>query len=386
MRSPSSVTKDQAHSGEFVLIEDNAALASACERWRRAPVVVLDTEFERTATFYPRPALLQLADTTGVWLIDPLAIDDYQPLAELLTDPGVTKVLHSAGEDLSLFIMLTGVFPVGLFDTQIAAALVGHGFSLGYRRLVEHVCSVQLDKQETRSNWLRRPLTRSQLRYAVNDVLYLPAIHARLAQELAQLGREQWLDEECDALIAKQREQDDTSQAYLRIGQAWRLDQMQLARLRALCSWREHEARRRDVPRAFLLKDESLLALARTPPATAEHFHQMPGLGRAVRSNDGDTLVRLVNKVAGLATEQLPALVSAPVDTREFAPVLKQLKHTVRSTAERLDVAPELLGHRRALERQLLHTRVNELPGLTDFFSGWRKNVVGDSLLQVLQA
>ena len=159
-----------------VRIDDSATLANYCQQWLKQPLIALDTEFMRTETFYPIPGLIQVADEHQCYLIDPLQVDDMSPLVELLRAPEVLKVLHAGNEDIELFRHSYGVIPAPLFDTQIGAAFVGWGFSMGLQRLVAHALDVELGKGETTSDWLQRPLTPEQEHYAALDVAYLPVL------------------------------------------------------------------------------------------------------------------------------------------------------------------------------------------------------------------
>ena len=157
-------------------ILDDASLARHCAEWRKLPYVALDTEFMRVDTFYPIAGLLQVGDGQRAYLVDPLVVKDWAPFAELLEDPAVTKVLHSCSEDLEVFLRLTGALPAPLFDTQLAAGYLNIGFSMGYSRLVKEVLDIDLPKGETRSDWLQRPLSETQISYAAEDAQHLAEV------------------------------------------------------------------------------------------------------------------------------------------------------------------------------------------------------------------
>jgi ribonuclease D len=384
MNESSSSAQNKPERVGFEIVTETDELTQLCTIWAAQDTISLDTEFERIRTFYPRPALIQLGTADRIWLLDPLTILDFRAFAELLSRSTTTKILHSASEDLELLARLTGTLPVPLFDTQIAAGLLGYGFSMGYQRMVQTFCDINLDKHETRSNWLKRPLSDSQLRYAAYDVHYLPTIHRRLNDELIASGRETWLHEECDALVAKQQASDDFAKSYERIGHAWKLEPLELGVLRALSAWREHEIRSRDIPRAHLLKDDTLVELARRQPEQLAHLSPIEGLSKRECQRSGTTLLNIIAKVCALDAEQLPPTLPAPLNSKQFDPLLKKLKAVVSKTAERINTAPELLGHRRALAQLLRHCVVDEMPGLTTFFQGWRQEVIGESLRKAL--
>ena len=262
------------------LIAGDAKLAAACERWSAAGVIGVDTEFVRERTYHPRPGLIQVADNDGVALVDPLGISDFGPLKGLLADPSVVKLMHACDEDLEVLELLTGVTPRNVFDTQLAGAFAGYGFSLGYRSLVEVLLDEVLDKGETRSDWLRRPLSAAQLRYAALDVVYLLPIHKRLSREMAALGRTAWFEEELEHRRRARAADKQPEAAYCRVRRRQALAPAHHAVLRALSQWRETEAMARDIPRKHLLTDEVLITLASAPSVDAASLENVRGLSQ----------------------------------------------------------------------------------------------------------
>src|SRR5690554_1309094 len=238
-------------------------LASAPER------VGLDTEFIRERTYWPRLALVQLAIGNDILLIDPLEPGITDALRPLLLDPSVTKVMHSAGEDLVAFHHACGAVPAPLFDTQVAAAFTGIGGGMGYQRLVSELLGVDLPKGQTRSDWLRRPLSPAQLEYAADDVVHLAALHAELAGRLQDGERRVWFEEDCARLVAAADNGEERwPHPSLRASQF--LDEEARVRLLRLLRWREQQARERDRPRSWILDNELATDLARKPPASQQ--------------------------------------------------------------------------------------------------------------------
>src|SRR5690606_5114128 len=217
----------------------------------------LDTEFMRTNTFYPVPALVQVNDGQANYLIDPQAIENLSPLAQIISAPQVQKVLHACSEDLEVFQVLLKCLPVNLLDTQIAAAFCGYGYSVGYANLVSAVLDIQLPKSETRSNWLQRPLTDAQQNYAALDVEYLHRLTVDLKGQLQTLEREQWVEDECKQLTVNYLEGQKLSNASLRFRGAWRLNQRQLAALMELAAWRDQTAQTHNIVRNHVVRDKS---------------------------------------------------------------------------------------------------------------------------------
>ncbi|RMV93581.1 ribonuclease D, partial [Pseudomonas coronafaciens] len=246
-------------------IRDDDSLALYCAQWQSLPFVALDTEFMRVDTFYPIAALLQIGDGKSAWLIDPLLINDWRPLSALLENPDVIKVVHACSEDLEVLLRLTGSLPVPLFDTQLAAAYLNLGFSMGYSRLVQEVLDIDLPKGETRSDWLQRPLSETQISYAAEDAVHLAELFAILRPRLSD-DKYAWLLDDGAELVANLRREVDPYEVYRDAKLAWKLSRAQLAVLRELCAWREREARARNLPRNRIVREHSLWPLAKTQP------------------------------------------------------------------------------------------------------------------------
>ena len=380
------MTEDSTHAGRQVhpvYIDDNETLRKFCLQWQHAAVLALDTEFIRTDTFYPIGALLQISEGTGCFLIDPLSIDDFSPLTALLTDPAIVKVLHSCSEDLEVFERLFQVLPQPLIDTQIAAGLDGYGFSLGYQKMTEALLQIHVAKGETRSNWLQRPLTESQIHYAALDVAYLPEMYQQLKQSLESKGRWQWLLDECSPLTNGQSDTDAITQYYKKVKSVWKLSSRQLGVLRLVIEWRESEARHRDRPRGRILKDKSCFEIARTQPRDVKALSSIEDVGQSTLRNYGQELLKLVMTGINLAESELPAQLPKPLPP-QTGTLLKQLKAHVSHRAEHLQMAPELLVRKRDYEELLRSGFNNRDYQLPASLCGWRKDVIGDDLLNIV--
>jgi ribonuclease D len=372
--------------GPAVRLQSDAALAAAARRWLAAPAVALDTEFVRERTFFPRLGLIQVADGEATYLLDPLAARDLAPLADLCRASGTLKVLHSASEDVEVFFRALGVVPAPLFDTQVAAGLLGIGVSLGYQRLVAALLGIELPKGETRTDWLARPLSEAQLAYAAEDVAFLLPLYERLRQELAALDRLEWAREDSAALLDTSRLTVDPEAAYRRVRGAGRLDRRQLGALRALAAWRDGEARRRDLPRGFVLRDEALLALAARQPATAEDLRRVPSLDPQQAARDGAVWLELIRGAASLDAAELPPLPWRPPSSAAARELEGRLRAVVRERAAALALPPELLAPRRALDAVLRSALGDPEPKLPRELGGWREEAVGGALLRAALA
>ena len=315
---------------ELELLKTDPQLETLVREQGDIDVVIVDTEFMRRDTFYPRAALVQLCfpgTPDKAWLLDPLSIGDFSPLQRLFRDESVVKVLHSASEDLEVFQQLLGCQPLPLFDTQRAAAFAGHGFGLGYRALVEAISGLELAKVETRSDWLARPLSDGQLNYAAADVIPLLPAYQQLREELEAKGRLAWVLE--DGAAAVQALTEVGPAPYLRLKSAWKLPPRQLAVLRELCEWREQRARQRDKPRGWILSDKICLQLAQHCPATFTELRATPEMPQAVLRNQGEALLDLIEDALAQPESELPPVMAKPLD-REQRQQLKQLKQAVQ--------------------------------------------------------
>ncbi len=365
-------------------VTSDSLLARLCTRWSGLTHIAVDTEFERSTTFFTRPALLQVADGADHYLIDPLEITDFGPFLALLGSIRPTKVIHACSEDLQVFERLGTVVPAGIFDTQVAAAFLGHGYATAYRSLVMEVMGVGIPKQETRSDWLRRPLSPAQSEYAMLDVAHLLPIHAMQVRALAARDRGTWVEEECARLIEQGKYNADPGNAYKRLGQAWQLERRNLAVLRAVCAWREHEARTRDVPRSRVVTNEALFSISRHAPCDVDALRALEALKNREHQRSAATIVRIVNRVMSLGDEHLPEALPRPSDLDRYRERLRALKCAVKHKADALGIAPELLARGRALEALVRHALIEHRKGLPPYFSGWRQNVIGAELLAML--
>lgn len=363
---------------EPIHVVDDAQLAELAAHWREAPLLALDTEFVRETTFHPIAGLLQLGDSEQQYLIDPLTIRDWTPLRDLFATAS-PKVLHACGEDLELFNQLLGVAPQPLFDTQVGAALAGIGFSLSYQALVHTCLGVEVEKEQTRSDWVRRPLSAAQCHYAALDVAYLPAVFAQLAEKLTALGRFDWWREDGARINAASRAQPDPAQYYLKLGAAWRLNGLQLAVLREVCAWREREARARNVPRGRIVKDPQCIEIARLLPRTPAELAAVPELHPSQVRHDGAALLEIVERARALPAADHPPPLEAPLP-RDQAERLKRLRELVTQRAQELNMAAEVLARKRDCELLL---RTGSLP---DSLKGWREAEIGAPLLSLLQS
>ncbi|WP_213877077.1 ribonuclease D [Pseudomonas sp. dw_358] len=363
-------------------IRDDASLADHCARWQSLPFVAVDTEFMRVDTFYPIAGLIQVGVGTTAFLIDPLSIQQWQPLAALLENPGVVKVLHACSEDLEVLLRLTGSLPAPLFDTQLAAAYLNIGFSMGYSRLVQDVLGLELPKGETRSDWLQRPLSETQVSYAAEDAVHLGEVYEQLRPRLSD-ERAAWVLDDGAELVAQLRREVDPDELYREAKLAWKLSRAQLAVMRALCAWREREARARDVPRNRIVREHALWPLAKTQPDNLQALARIEDMHPRTVRHDGEFILDLIKRNASLPPEQWPPALPEPLPI-EASAVLKQLRAVGQAEAERLRIAPELMLRKKTLEALLKSGYPDGPYQLPDSLRGWRREHLGEALLQSL--
>ena len=374
------VSTDSRSQDLWSLITDDVALTATCERWSVGGIIGVDTEFVRERTYYPCPGLIQVADNHGVVIIDPLELSDFGPLKDVLLDPSIVKLTHACDEDLEVLELLTGVKVCNVFDTQLAGAFAGYGFSLGYRNLVEVLLDVVLDKDETRSDWLKRPLSPSQLRYAALDVMYLLPMYERLSREIATLGRSAWYKEEFEHRRRARTVDRLPEAAYLRIRGREGLRSTERAVLRALCQWRETEAMIRNIPRRHLLRDDVLLKLASDLVLDASALSNIDGLSERTRTRYGQALLTCI----GSARTETPTQTDKPINLRSYADQIKRWKGIARRVADAHNLPPELLANRRALEELLISVMKNK-GSIPTIFQGWRVEIITETLLSGIQ-
>jgi ribonuclease D len=371
---------------QWQLVESDLALEQLLAREANAAVVIVDTEFMRRNTFYPEVALVQLcfvhddSDNETAWLIDPLRLVNPAPLAALLSNPAVLKVLHSASEDLEVFQRWLGVLPQPLFDTQRAAALLNIGFGLGYRALVQDICAVDLPKGETRSDWLQRPLTESQCEYAGLDVTWLLPVWRELHARCVRQNKLQWVLE--DGRNAMSMLGTEVDEFHKRIKMAWKLDRRQLGALAAVCRWREETARLRDKPRSWIIDDQTCLQLALKDPISMPELRDQVPLPAPVLRRHGAEILEILAAQRETPEHELPATLPAPLDARQRETV-NRLKACVREIAGRLSIAPEVLVQSKDYEL-LLRELTGDIGQIPVHWTGWRHDIVLAPLRQAL--
>ncbi len=368
---------------DYQWISSDSQLAEAAVVWAEHSVLGIDTEFIRTRTFYPIAALYQLAAGDHIFLIDPLQVEDWSPLRAVLTDPQRRLLMHACSEDMEVFAWHLKATPTAVFDTQVAAAFLGPQYSVSYSALVDDWLSVTIDKDQTRSDWLQRPLTPAQLNYATADVRYLAPLYQAMREKLETYGRWEWFLEECATLTEPKWPDPDTY--YRNVRRAHHFSPRELARLRLLCTWRERRTRELDRPRSRLVPDDVLVEVSAVGHWTRNTLYERLKSAR-IRVPIGalaDEILALLAEADALPESALPEPLTAPL-TQSEARLYKRLRQLAVDKSEALGLAPELLGRRRDLEACLRHFQATGR--LSDAYLGWRYPVIGAALEDMLSA
>jgi ribonuclease D len=365
------------------LISDSDTLAALCVRLAKSPFVAIDTEFMRENTYWPQLCLIQVADANEAAAIDPLAKDiDLTPLLDLMTkNEDILKVFHAGGQDIEIVCNLTGRTPHPLFDTQIAAMALGQGEQVGYSNLVDSWLGITLDKGARFTDWSRRPLDKRQIDYAIGDVTHLAEIFPMMLDKLRKTGRGDWLDNEMERIAQVENYIVDPEKSWKRVKIASRKAEV-LGRLKALASWREKEARGKDLPRGRIIKDETMADLAMHPPRAQSDLTKVRGLSAAWGGNDiGGRMLAILAEAEPLSASDLPPRDDKrPGLGKEGALVSDLLKLLLKIRARDIDVAPRLLA--RTDDLDLLAAGVRE--GLS-ILNGWRFEQFGKDALALVE-
>ncbi len=356
------------------LVDTEADLRALLDAIAGNPWVAVDTEFMREKTYFPQLCLIQLATPDHIACIDPLAFRDLGPMKALLHDPGVLKVFHAASQDLEVLYLVTGKVPGPIFDTQVAASLLGHGEQVGYANLVHAVLQHELDKTQSRTDWAQRPLKPEQLSYARDDVRYLVQLFLSLQRELETLGRLNWLQPEMEALANPAMYQPDFDGAWRRVSGHKRMKPRELAILRELASWREHQARDLDRPRRWIISDDALLLIARARPTDVAALRELRGLPRGIGETQAHQILQAVQKGSEAPRQAWPVLSKRRPLAEAEEVVVDVGMALLRELARQQQISPEAVASRKDVVALM---RGEEDAALA---RGWREQVAGTQL------
>jgi ribonuclease D len=357
-------------------ITTTSALKDACSRLARHPFVTVDTEFLRESTYFPRLCVLQMASTEDAVVVDALADGiELAPFFELMANRDVVKVFHAARQDVEIVWHRAGLIPEPIFDTQVAAMVLGYGDSISYDQLVQRITGDNLDKSHRFSDWTRRPLTTAQLSYAVSDVTHLRDVYLALSAELEKRGRIDWVRDEMKVLTSPATYNIDPGNAWQRLKTRVRKPK-ELAVLIEVAAWREREAQSRDVPRGRVIKDEVLGDIAVQAPTTLERLAGLRSLPKGFeRSRWGEAIIDAVQRGLERDPKTLPSI-ERPRAAINGGATVELLKVLLRMTSEQHGVAAKVIATVGELER-LAEDDQADIAALR----GWRRELFGDKAL-----
>lgn len=358
------------------LITTTTALAEACKRLAAHDYVTVDTEFLRESTYYPQLCVLQLASPDEAVVVDALADGlDLAPFFDLMANERIVKVFHAARQDIEIVWHRANLIPHPVFDTQVAAMVLGYGDSISYDQLVQRITGDTIDKSNRFTDWARRPLTSAQLTYAVSDVTHLRDVYRKLAADLDKRGRAEWLSEEMDILTSPDTYRMDPDNAWQRLRARVRKPK-ELAVLIEVAAWREREAKARDVPRGRILKDDALADIAVQAPTSAERLGSLRSLPKGFeRSKWGQDIPDLVKRALQRDPKTLPVIERAKPAANGTA-IVELLKVLLRMTSEKHAVASKVIATVDDLERIAADDNA-DVPAL----KGWRRDLFGEKAL-----
>lgn len=357
-------------------------MAGIAAEARAAGAIGLDTEFMREKTYRARLCLVQIATPDNIYVVDPLEVEDLSEIAALIADPTVEVVLHAGRQDLEIFFECYDVVPTRIYDIQLAAAFAGLGSSLPYGRLVQELTGAKLNKGESYTDWCRRPLTNEQLVYAADDVRYLLEAATELKRRLGDQGRANWVVEELEALEDRNAFEVDLDNVYKRVGGRGSLTGKQLGVLRDVAKWRESEAQRRDIPRGWIVKDPTLIEMARRAPTSVGALGKIRGLNPREAERFGSAILDAIQR--GLAGDEIKTAPAPPRAAQVRARVLSgPCDAIVRSRCEAANIATELVSTRGELEALLadISAGVQDL-SRHRMMRGWRKELAGNHVVR----
>ncbi len=364
---------------EYQYIENNQALAEFCQQIAACSYCALDTEFVREKTYFPLLALIQLATETRQACVDPLSITDFSPLVSLFENEGILKILHAPSQDLELFHHDFGALPKPVFDTQLAAAVLGYANQIGYADLVHRLCRVQLDKKHTRANWSKRPLSDGELNYAMDDVRYLIEIQQKLAADLESRGRQGWVKADFDALSDPESYRLNKSELWKRLKGVQKLKGAALNNADQLCRWREQVAIEKNRPRRWILKDEDIVDIARFNPANQQELSQIGDLGKEFIRKNADKILRVLADAGKIDPRNYPRQEQIIKLSNKQQAQADCLMAICREVTERNEIALSSVATKKDIDLFVLGSRDTRLS------RGWRYEMLGKYLSAFLE-
>lgn len=363
---------------DYVYVDSDQKLVDFCASVESAEYCAVDTEFVREKTYYPALALIQIATEQHLGCIDPLAINNFEPLKALMQKPGLIKVFHSSSQDLEILFQTFQQVPTPIFDTQLAAAVLGYNHQISYADLVLDVTDVQLEKKHTRANWIRRPLSADELDYAMDDVRYLMPVYRHLKSELDSKNRGAWIEKELQTMSSESTYQIDMTLLWKRLKGVQKLKGVQLQIVSLLCAWREQLAQDKNLPKRWVVKDELIFDIARLKPDTISDLATIRDVNDKFIEQHAKTVLDLVEKAQTIDPNDWPKHDKVKVLTSAEQAIGDCLMALCREIADKNNLALATLATRKDIDSLIINRKNSPLA------QGWRFEMVGEQLLDFI--
>jgi ribonuclease D len=391
----SSSQGHKAHERPGKLIFEAGELDAVLAQIDESKEFGLDLEFIPERTYYPIICLVQINVQEKVYLVDPIKLKDLDLLWQRVADPSIVKVIHAASQDLSIIFQRSNLIPQNIFDTQIAAGFLGLGHPAGYGKLLSSLFDITLSKTESFTDWQARPLSQSQIDYAIDDALHLLPLYHRIKSELLERKRFEWVIEECRLYEEPSYYIKESGREFLRVKGAQGLHRRKLGVLQALCLWRDQEAKRKDKPARSVLNDNILLELARKPPEDLSDIQRIRGVRPDQLQGWGKHIIRVVEEAKLLSETDLPHWPAGRAPSKSDVLIADVLYMVLKLGSQDLAIAPELISTREELQSFVrlgkarltnVHSDVEPEAEESDhpLLNGWRFELVGSQLLKIL--
>jgi len=370
---------------QYQLIETQNQLNDFVEKITGKPVLAIDTEFMRRRTLYPEVALIQVYDGEHLALIDPLAELSLFDFWQVLKNPEVLKVLHSPSEDIEVFQKYAGFVPTPLFDTQFALQILGHGNCMGFAHMVKELLDIEIDKSESRTNWLQRPLTEKQLDYAAADTYHLLPCFEIIKKQIDGAGFFDIVISESELVAQKRAYQTPAEQLYKDIKNAWQLRPHDLAVLRELAAWRREKAERKNLALNFVVKEHNMVEIAKRKPASLNALRRVPGVEPMEVNRSGVEILKCIERGKAVPDSEQPAQLKRLIDFPAYKKAAKDIKQKITKAAKEQGIPEDVLASKKQINQLIswnwkLDADERKAASKPDLFNSWRYEYVKDVL------
>jgi len=370
---------------QYQLIQTQVQLNTFVEQIQNKPILAIDTEFMRRRTLYPEVALIQVFDGEHLALIDPLAELSLFDFWQVLKDPAVLKVLHSPSEDIEVFQKYAGFVPAPLFDTQFALQLLGEGNCMGFALMVKTLLGIEIDKSESRTNWLQRPLTTKQLDYAAADTFHLLPCFELIIDRINKADLFEIVLDESELIANKRAFQTPDELLYKDIKNAWQLKPHELAVLKELAIWRRNKAIRKNLALNFVLKEHNMTEIAKRGPSSLNSLRQIPGVESIEVNRSGVEILKCIEKAKAIAVDEHPQVLKRLIDFPNYKQTAKDIKQKITKIAKANNIPEDVLASKKQVnqliswnwkltaEQKMTHIK-------PDLLSSWRYSFIKEAL------